>query len=185
MTPALSPISTARLLLRPLEQDDAADVLAYRSRPDVCRYLMHGPQDAAEVIAFVRERSNPRTPGAGPDRVVLAVQVDDRVVGDVTLKLGPVLHGQTEIGWAFNPVVAGRGYATEAARALIDRCFADWGIHRVHAQMDARNLASARLCERLGMRLEAHLREESWFKGEWGDLLVYAVLASEWPSGER
>ncbi len=48
-----------------------------------------------------------------------------------------------------------------------------------------RNLASARVCERLGMRLEAHLREESWFKGEWGDLLVYAVLASEWPSGER
>jgi RimJ/RimL family protein N-acetyltransferase len=78
-----------------------------------------------------------------------------------------------------------KGYATESARALIDRCFEDWGVHRVYAEMDPRNRASARLCERLGMRLEAHLREESRFKGEWGDLLVYAVLASEWIAGER
>jgi RimJ/RimL family protein N-acetyltransferase len=181
----LAPIRTQRLLLRQLRAADARDLLAYRGNPDVCRYLMHGPQDAASVEAFIDERADPVSPGLAEGRLVLAVQVDGRVIGDVTVKFGPPEHGQAEIGWAFNPADSGKGYATESARALIDRCFEDWGVHRVYAEMDPRNRASARLCERLGMRREAHLREESRFKGEWGDLLVYAVLASEWIAGER
>ncbi len=59
--------------------------------------------------------------------------------------------------------------------------FADLGMHRVWAQLDPRNAASARVCERLGMRQEAHFREDIWFKGEWGSTDVYAILASEWP----
>ena len=50
------------------------------------------------------------------------------------------------------------------------------------AQLDARNTASARLCERLGMTLEAHLRQDWWSKGEWTDTLVYGLLADEWPT---
>jgi len=52
----------------------------------------------------------------------------------------------------------------------------------VKAQLDARNTASARLCERLGMTLEAHLRQDWWSKGEWTDTLVYGLLADEWPT---
>jgi RimJ/RimL family protein N-acetyltransferase len=52
----------------------------------------------------------------------------------------------------------------------------------VIARVDARNAASARLATRLGMRQEAHLRENEWFKGEWTDEIDFAVLAQEWPS---
>ena len=60
----------------------------------------------------------------------------------------------------------GRGFATEAAQAVLDVCFNTLGAHRVYAQLDARNEASARLCERLGMHQEALLRENEIFKGE-------------------
>ncbi|MFP3366304.1 GNAT family protein, partial [Pseudoalteromonas sp. SIMBA_148] len=53
------------------------------------------------------------------------------------------------------------------------------GLHRVVAQMDARNTASARLAEMLGMRREAHHRQDLWSKGERTDTLVYAMLASD------
>jgi RimJ/RimL family protein N-acetyltransferase len=67
--------------------------------------------------------------------------------------------------------------------AVLDLAFdttAGLGLHRVVAQMDARNHASERLASRLGMRREAHFRSNEWFKGEWGDLVIYAILADEW-----
>jgi RimJ/RimL family protein N-acetyltransferase len=53
-------------------------------------------------------------------------------------------------------------------------------LHRVVARMDARNSASARLATRLGMRREAHHRSSEMFKGEWADIVVYALLDHEW-----
>ena len=67
--------------------------------------------------------------------------------------------------------------ATEAAQAVLALMFADLGLHRVIARLDSRNERSAALCRRLGMRQEAHQVRSEWFKGEWVDLLVYAILA--------
>ena len=77
---------------------------------------------------------------------------------------------------------AGAALAAEAAHAVLHLAFGDLGLHRVIARIDARNMASARLVARLGMRQEAHLIENEWFKGEWTDELDFALLASEWPS---
>ena len=63
--------------------------------------------------------------------------------------------------------------------------FDDWGIHRVFAQLDPRNDASAPVCQRLGMRQEAQPREESWFTGEWGDVAIFGLLAGEWQRQRR
>ena len=84
---------------------------------------------------------------------------------------------QGEIGWVFDPDHGGQGYATEATSEVVRIAFDELGLHRVWAQLDPRNTASAALAVRLGMRQEAHLREESWFKGEWGDLAIYALLS--------
>ena len=72
------------------------------------------------------------------------------------------------------------GYASEAATALLEVAFGPLGLHRVFGRTDARNVASAALMRRLGMRQEAHLRENEIFKGAWGDELVFAVLEDEW-----
>jgi RimJ/RimL family protein N-acetyltransferase len=80
----------------------------------------------------------------------------------------------------FHPEHHGNGYATEAGAAVLGLGFEAFGLHRIAGSCDARNVASARLMERLGMRLEATLRETEYVKGIWCDELVYALLADEW-----
>ena len=64
---------------------------------------------------------------------------------------------------------------------MLGLAFDHYGVHRVAAQMDARNLASARLARRVGMRQEAHLRQDWWIKGEWTDTLIFGMLSGDLP----
>jgi RimJ/RimL family protein N-acetyltransferase len=102
------------------------------------------------------------------------------LLGTVTIWLRSAEHRQVEVGYVFHPDGGGRGYATEATRALVDFAFAELKAHRVFARTDARNTASAALLTRLEMRQEAHFREAEIFKGVWGEELVFAVLDREW-----
>ena len=178
-TPAL-PRGTERLVLRPFRHGDEADVLAYRNREDVVRYMPADPLQPAAAGEFIAERLPATQIVADDDRIVLAVEHEYRVIGDVLIKTGRLADRQAEIGWAFNPEFHGRGLATEAARELLAIAFGELDMHRAWAQLDPRNAASARLCERLGMRREAYFIQDIWFKGEWGDTAVYALLAAEW-----
>ena len=174
------PRRTERLILRPFRNGDEADVLAYRSRADVVRYMPTDPLLPAAAEAFIAERLSATRIAADEDKIILAVEHHARVIGDILIKAGRLADRQAEIGWAFNPEFHGRGLATEAARELLAIAFDDLDMHRAWAQLDPRNAASARLCERLGMRREAYFRQDMWFKGEWGDSAVYALLADEW-----
>jgi RimJ/RimL family protein N-acetyltransferase len=177
--PAL-PRRTDRLVLRPFREGDEPDVLAYRSRLDVVRYMPTDPLRPARAGAFIAERLAATRIAADEGKIILAVELDGRVIGDVLVKAGKLADRQAEIGWAFNPQFHGRGLATEAARELLVMAFGELDMHRAWAQLDPRNAASARLCERLGMRREAYFREDIWFKAEWGDTAIYALLAAEW-----
>jgi len=175
------PIRTERLLLRPLTPDDREALLAYRSLPEVCRYVPFEPMDFAEID---RRMAGMWAVTALPDKVganlTLGVVHEGEVVGDVILMRPAEPEGTAEIGYVFSPRVAGRGFATEACRPLLALAFDAPGLHRVIGRLDARNTASARVLERLGMRREAHLVESGWVKGEWADALVYALLEREW-----
>lgn len=138
------------------------------------------PMRDAAAEAFIAERLTAISIVNDNDRIILAVEHEGRVIGDVVIKAGQLADRQSEIGWAFNPDYHGRGLATEAARELLALAFDDLAMHRAWAQLDPRNVASARLCERLGMRLEGQFRHDIWFKGEWGDTSIYALLADEW-----
>jgi RimJ/RimL family protein N-acetyltransferase len=181
----LYPIATERLRLRPLTLDDMEGLIAYRGRPDVCRYLPFEPMDEQVLSARLSDdlgRTEIRNEG---DALTLGVELADsgQLVGDVVLFFRSAKHLGGELGYVFRPDVAGHGYATEACVAVLNFAFdagVGLGLHRVIAQMDGRNLESARLAERLGMRREACFRRSQWFKGEWADLVVYALLAEEW-----
>ncbi|HEY8523659.1 MAG TPA: GNAT family N-acetyltransferase [Acidimicrobiales bacterium] len=176
------PIRTERLDLRPFVPEDHADVLAFRSRADVARYLLTGrlgPDEVRELLRKAAGRTALRREG---DELALAVveRATGRVIGDVVLVWRSADHMTGEIGYVFHPEVQGRGYATEAAQAVLALGFDQLGLHRIIGRCDARNTASARVLERLGMRQEAHFVENERIKGEWTDELVYALLAREW-----
>lgn len=101
-----------------------------------------------------------------PGALTLIWEEAGRVIGDLGLWLTDKRGEVAEIGWVMHPDVSGRGLATEAVQPVLDAAFEVYGRHRVGAQMDAQNVASARLCERLGMRREAHLRQNCWRKGK-------------------
>jgi len=102
------------------------------------------------------------------------------LVGDTMLHWVSREHRVGEIGFMFHPDHHGRGYATESALPLMDFGFEVCGFHRIIGRLEARNGASARVLEKLGMRREALLIENELVKGEWQSEIDYAILEREW-----
>jgi len=174
------PLHTKRLLLRPLHADDTNAMFAYRRRDDVCRFLLHPPQTHEQIAA---RAANSRSELTDEGQVLSLAAIERETgafVGDVVLMWHSREHRTGEIGYVLNPGHAGHGYATEAGAALLRLGFDGLALHRITGRLDARNAASARVLEKLGMRLEAHFVENEFIKGEWTDELVYATLAAEW-----
>ena len=176
------PIVTERLVLRPFAAGDLDALHAIQSRPDVTRYLYWEPRSRDEVREGLAARLTPTGLAEEGDRLSLAVvrRDSEALIGDVSLWLRSKEHRQGEIGFLMHPDHHGRGYATEAGRELLRLGFDTFGLHLIVGRCDARNTASARVMERLGMRREAHFRQNELVKGEWCDELVYAMLAGEW-----
>jgi RimJ/RimL family protein N-acetyltransferase len=176
------PIRTARLDLRPFRPDDFDDVLALRSRPDVARYLLTGPLDRDGVRDLLKRAATETRLGEEGQRLALAAVRRDTgtVIGDLVLMWRSAEHRMGEIGYILHPDHQGQGFAAEAGEALLRLGFDGLGLHRVIGRCDARNRASARVLERLGMRREAHFVRNEIVKGEWTDELVYALLEDEW-----
>jgi RimJ/RimL family protein N-acetyltransferase len=180
------PIRTDRLLLRPLTAADIDDVFAYQSIPEVVEYLPWPLRNFEESREHTLKRAGFTRLEADNDALILGVELvgDDAepgaVIGDLSVFLSSGTNAQIEVGWAFHPDHQRKGYATEAARALLALAFEEIGAHRVFARLDPHNTASVALCARLGMRQEAYFKESEIFKGAWGDLAIYAILKREW-----
>lgn len=171
-------------LRRLLSAADIDALLAYRSLPEVCRYVPFSPMGREDVLARLCGQWACHALAGEGDALVLGAELADagQLIGDVLLHWVSAEHRCGEIGYVFNPAYAGCGFAAEAAHTVLHLAFDDLGLHRVFARVDARNKASARLAARLGMRQEAQLVEDEWFKGEWTDELDFALLSREWPS---
>lgn len=176
------PVRTARLSLRPLSVADTEDLVAYRSLTDVCRYVPFEPMTSETVAEKLAGGWTRAAITAEGEAVTLGAELVEigQVIGDVMLFFQSAEHRGGEVGWVLHPDYSGRGYATEAVHALLHLAFDQLGLHRVKARVDARNGASLRLAERLGMRREAHLVRNEWFKGVWSDEIDFALLEDEW-----
>jgi RimJ/RimL family protein N-acetyltransferase len=179
------PIRTERLLLRPWRDDDVDIYHRLKGDPEVVRYMYDVPLTRAGAAAKLASLRSTLTEHGQWTNVAVEVAATGEVVGEVGLGWTSRDHRLADIGYTFFAGHRGRGYATEAATALIDLAFTALGAHRVAGHLDARNTASARVLERLGMRREAHLVENEWVKGEWTDELIYGILAAEWAARAR
>lgn len=179
---AFTELATARLRLRRFRPGDLDVFAAYRSDSLVARYQgWEAPYSRADAERFLNgiRASHPDTPG---EWFQFAIGLPDgTLLGDCGVGVDLDDPHQAEIGFTLARQHQGQGYATEAVRRLLDYLLRDRGKHRVRARCDTRNLASAAVLERCGMRREAHLRQSTWVKGEWTDDFLYAVLADDWP----
>lgn len=182
-------LSTSRLRVRLFEPDDAPALAAILTDADVARYV---PWDVPYSVDRARDRIA-KMAGADfdhppPGGLVMAVEraSDGVLIGDAMIKHeAGAMDGASDprqgvIGYVIAREHQRQGYATELARALVDRFFASPGTHRVSAWCDARNSPSIKVLERVGMRLEAEFKQGVWCKGEWVNERVYAKLREEW-----
>lgn len=181
------PIETECLRLRPYGPGDLDDLFAMHNHEDVVPYLYWDVRDRGQVAAMLERRQTKNALEREGDSLILAVELPQtgRVIGDVLLHWTSEAHRQGEIGFVFHPDFHGRGYASEAAVVMLRLGFEELGLHRIAGRCEAGNVASARLMERLGMRREAHFRENEFVKGRWDDELVFAMLEREWESPHR
>ena len=174
-------ITTERLLLREFVFDDWPAVLAYQKDP---RYLEYYPQptrgesDAKEFVQwFLDEQAeSPRR------RIQLAavLRKSGELIGNCGIRRKPDNEWEADIGYEIAPEFWGRGYATEAATALVEHGFSEMGLHRISSWCIAENGASVSVLRKLGLREEGRFRENEFFKGRWWDTLVFGLLMEEW-----
>jgi RimJ/RimL family protein N-acetyltransferase len=172
---------TPRLLVRPFALADLEAFVAYRAHPDVERYQSWSDytiERGRELIESMQQL-RPGTPGRW-----YQFALEDRetgvLVGDVAFVVKEEEPREGEVGFSLAPENQGKGYASEGLRAVLDYGFVTLQLHRVTATTDALNAPAAALLERVGMRREAHLHENVFFKGAWGSEFLYAILDREW-----
>ena len=170
-------LETPRLVLRPFVPEDRRAVHAYAADPAVMRFVPGGGMTEDRVRAFVAED------GGDGATVAAVLKSGGRLVGH--LPFHPWFHPRIwEIGWVVHPRDRGRGYATEAATALLRHGFEALGLHRVVATCQPANVASWRVMEKLGMTREAHFRKGVQIDGAtWEDEYLYAILEEDWFAG--
>ncbi|TDW15812.1 GNAT family N-acetyltransferase [Kribbella kalugense] len=176
-------VRTERLTLRRFAPADAERFAAYRSDPVVANYQSWtAPLPLAEAQQTVERfaQDDPEAPGW----FQYAVDLDGALIGDLGLKLHENLM-QAELGFTLAAEYQGHGYASEAVRGLLEYLFVERELHRVSAECDARNTASARLLERVGFTREGLRLSNTWFKGEWTDDLIFGFLRDDYLNRSR
>lgn len=169
--------TTERLEIRPFRKNDLPATFNIYKNADVCRYLLHEPWTSENKNeAFAKKLTNSTL--TETSMLNLAVVHQDEVIGDLTVWYTGMKE-TVEIGYCFSDSHSGKGYATEAVKGLLEKLFHEFNLHRIQANLDARNVASQKLCERIGMRKEAHFLKDYWNKNEWTDSMVYGILHEE------
>lgn len=173
-------LQSDRLTLRELVPEDFEAVHAYASDPLVTQWMIWGPNTGEQTHAFLNTTiaCQEQTPRQGyPFAVVL--RDSGQLIGACDLRLIPSDRAG-EIGYVYHHPFWRQGYASEAGRALLRFGFGELGLHRIFATCDVRNVGSAAVLRKIGMRHEGTLLSHMMVKGRWRDTHMFAILEEEW-----
>lgn len=173
--------NTSRLLLREYVPDDWRAVLAYQRDPRYLRYYTWNDRTEEDVRDFLQQlidsrHEHPRKKFA----FAVTLKFNGQLIGNCNIRKHRAEDLVAEIGYEIAPAHWSNGYATEAARAIVEFGFHELKLHRIAAWCIADNTASAHVLEKIGMQLEGRLREQENIKGNWWDVLLYGILDREW-----
>lgn len=173
-------IETKRLILREFQLDDWPAVMAYHADVRYQRYYPQREVTAVAAQAFVQmfldqQAEQPRT----KFQLAVTLKSNHILIGNCGIRKASAEAHQADLGYELAPEHWGNGYATEAAQAMLHFGFAQLKLHRVWAECIAENSGSARVLEKLGMKLEGRLRDDQWFNGRYWDTFRYGILSGE------
>ena len=173
-------LPTARLLLRPFAESDAEAIYALQSNARVLRYWDSPPwTDRARAPAFIAACRQMEADGSGARFAIESRETRAFVGWCAMFRWNPV-YRSLGIGYCLDEPAWGKGYATEAVRAMLHWAYETLDLNRVEAELDTRNAASARVLERLGFQREGLRREDCVVAGEVSDSYIYGLLRRDW-----
>jgi len=183
LEPRQPTLFTDRLVLRPLVESDGPRVRELAGDEAIARNTLDIPHPYPEGVAEQWIAGQPALFRQGKEIVfAITLRESGELVGAIGLSSISPRHSRSDIGWWVGRDYWNRGYCTEAARALLDYAFGTLGLNRVYSSHYARNPASGRVMQKLGMKPEGVKRRhvERW--GEFNDLVLYGILRDEWPA---
>ena len=146
-------ITTQRLTLRPLNESDLATTYEYASNPANTQYMLYLPSKTIDDTKNFLQRVSSEWQKEIPSYYEFAVTLDNHHIGAVSIYLNDS-RTEAELGWIINLKYQGRGYATEAAKAVMQYSLDALKVNRIVAHCDYRNDASANVMRKIGMTLE-------------------------------
>ena len=173
-------IETERLLLRRIDNTDAAEVLSLRSNPDTMKYiprpLAKSKEDALAHIAMIEEKIVNNT----GINWAITIKGEPKLIGIIGhYKISPENH-RAEMGYMLDPEVSGKGYMTEAIKAVVAYGFEQMNLHSIEAIIDPENIASEIVLQKNGFVKEAHILENGLWEGKFIDTVIYSLLKRNW-----
>lgn len=173
-------IETKRLVLKDFAPGDWKTIHDYSSDPKVVRFVPFGPNSLAQAKAYHRLLLRVRREKPREDFCFLIFSKTEGLpVGGCRLNSKGSVHKDASLGYVLIRRHWGKGYATEAAKALIHFGFSKLKLHRIWATCDTRNKASARVLEKAGMKREGLLHRNVFQKGKWRDSYLFAIIKKE------
>ena len=174
-------LATERLFLREFNEDDWSAVWAYQVDPLYLRYYTWEERTPEAVQEFVQmflaqQQERPRL----KFQLAIVLKSSGQLIGNCGIRMGAAGAYEADIGYEVSPHHWGQGYATEAARAVLEFGFTELHLHRIWSWCIADNVGSARVLKKIGMQPEGRLREKEYFKGRWWDTLLFSILDHEW-----
>jgi [ribosomal protein S5]-alanine N-acetyltransferase len=173
-------LETARLRLRPFTGADADSLFALHSNAHVLRYWDSPPwSEPARAERFIAACRQLEEEGTGA-RLAIDRDADGAFIGWCSLTRWNADRRSAALGYCLRDAAWGHGYATEAAGAVLRWAYDTLDLNRVQAETDTRNVASARVLEKLGFVREGTLREDCVVNGDVSDSWVYGLLSRDW-----
>ena len=178
-------LTTERLTLRDFVESDWEATLAYQQDPLYLRYNEWTSRTDKEVREFIQmfldhQKQQPRI----KFQFAITLKSTGQLIGNCGVRRNSPQADEGDIGYELDPKFWRNGYATEAARTVMCFSFSSINLRRISAWCVDDNVGSARVLEKLGMRLERRMRDYQYFKGRWWDTLSYAISYEEWRANE-
>ena len=184
LRPSLPVLETPRLLLRQMERGDTADMYEYARLHETTRYLLWSPHPSPEYTrAYLTMIGRFYRKGEFFDWAIVEKE-SGRMIGTCGFARLEKNHRVGEIGYVLNPAYHGRGYATEAASAVIRYGFENLGLNRIEGRYMVENAASRRVMEHCGLVFEGVLRESMMVKGRLRDIGLCSLLLADYQRAE-